>query len=123
MNDDTQTPNGAAASDTITGAQDPAGFQKAELSGSGAHDARSSMGAIYDIPLTVEVVLGRSRMSISELMSLSQGSVIALDKAIGDDVDVMINGQIVARGEMVNIGENKIGITLTEIVRKISSTL
>lgn len=78
-----------------------------------------TIDAVYDVHLDVQIVLGRSRMPIAQLLNLSQGSVIEFDKRIGEAVDVMINNEVVARGDMVKVGDNRIGVTLTKIVRKV----
>ncbi len=84
-----------------------------------APKSSENINAIFGVPLTVTVVLGRSRMPISDLLDLRQGSVVPLDKAIGEPVDVMVNDAVVAQGEMVRVDENRIGITLTKIVRTV----
>jgi flagellar motor switch protein FliN/FliY len=70
---------------------------------------------ILDIPLTLTVELGRSRMLINELLQLGQGSVIELSKLAGEPMDIYINQRLIARGEVVVINE-KFGIRLTDIV-------
>ncbi|WP_233589060.1 flagellar motor switch protein FliN [Falsigemmobacter faecalis] len=83
----------------------------------------SSIRAMLNVNLDVQIVLGRSRMPINQLLALSRGSVIELDKKIGEPVDVMINDRLVARGDLVKVGENRIGVTLTEIVKDYLSQL
>jgi flagellar motor switch protein FliN/FliY len=75
-----------------------------------------NLEAIYDVPLRISAVLGKASLRIHELMRMSRGSVIELDRKVGDAVDIYINDRIVARGEIVLI-DNKIGITLTELVK------
>lgn len=70
---------------------------------------------ILDVPLAVTVELGRVRMPIRQLLSLSAGSVVELSKLAGEPLDVLINGQQVARGEAVMVND-KFGVRLTEIV-------
>jgi len=70
---------------------------------------------ILDIPLTVNVELGRSRMLIGELLQLGQGSVIELTKLAGEPMDVFVNNRLMARGEVVVVNE-KFGVRLTDIV-------
>jgi flagellar motor switch protein FliN/FliY len=69
---------------------------------------------VYDVPLQVSVVLGKAQLKINQLVKLSRGSVIELDRKVGEAVDVYINDRKVAKGEIVLV-DNKIGITLTEI--------
>lgn len=85
--------------------------------GSG-QSALTGRDLVMRIPVTVQVVLGRLRMPVSELFKLGRGSVIALDRSIGEPVDLVVNGHLVARGEVVILDEKtrKFGVTLTEIV-------
>jgi len=70
---------------------------------------------ILDIPLTLSVELGRSRMLISELLQLGQGSVLELTKLAGEPMDIFVNQRLIARGEVVVVNE-KFGVRLTDIV-------
>jgi len=70
---------------------------------------------ILDIPITLSVEIGKSRLSIRNLLQLNQGSVVELDRMAGEPLDVMINGTLVAHGEIVVINE-KFGIRLTDVV-------
>ena len=74
-----------------------------------------SLDLILDIPLTVTVELGRSKMLINDLLQLGQGSVIELTKLVGEPLEVLINQKLVARGEVVVVSE-KFGVRLTDIV-------
>ncbi len=73
---------------------------------------------ILDIPLKVSVELGRSKIIIKELLQLGQGSVLELDKLAGEPLEVLVNGKLVARGEVVVVNE-KFGIRLTDIISPI----
>lgn len=73
--------------------------------------------AVYDVPLQVSAVLGKASMKVQQLVKLTRGSVVELDRNVGDTVDVFINDRLVAKGEIVLV-DNKIGITITELVRK-----
>lgn len=70
---------------------------------------------ILDIPLRVTVELGKSKVVIKDLLQMAQGSVIELDKLAGEPLDVYVNGKMIARGEVVTVGE-KFGIRLTDII-------
>ena len=70
---------------------------------------------ILDIPLKVAVELGRSKVVIRDLLQIAQGSVIELDKLAGEPLEVYVNGKMIARGEVVTVGE-KFGIRLADIV-------
>ncbi len=72
---------------------------------------------VYDVPLEVTAVLGGAKMSIANIVKLARGSVIELNKKVGEPIDLFVNGKIVARGEIVLVGP-KIGITITEIIKK-----
>ena len=74
-----------------------------------------SLDLILDIPLTVSVELGRSKMLINDLLQLGQGSVIELTKLVGEPLEVLVNQKLVARGEVVVVNE-KFGVRLTDIV-------
>ena len=74
-----------------------------------------SLDLILDIPLTVTVELGRSKMLINDLLQLGQGSVIELTKLVGEPLEVLVNQKLVARGEVVVVNE-KFGVRLTDIV-------
>ncbi|CCQ92018.1 Flagellar motor switch protein FliN [Nitrospina gracilis 3/211] len=75
----------------------------------------SRLDLILDIPLTVTVELGRSKMLIHDLLQLGQGSVIELTKMVGEPLEVLVNDKLVARGEVVVVNE-KFGVRLTDIV-------
>ena len=74
-----------------------------------------NLDLILDIPLTVTVELGRSKMLINDLLQLGQGSVIELKKLAGEPLEVLVNQKLVARGEVVVVNE-KFGVRLTDIV-------
>ena len=73
--------------------------------------------AVYDVPVKVQAVLGRARMGIGELLRLKSGTVVELDRRVGEAVDIFVNNRLIARGEVVLI-DNALGVTLTEIVRQ-----
>lgn len=73
--------------------------------------------AVFDVPVKVQAVLGRARMPISELLQLTAGTVIELDRRVGEPIDIFVNNRLIARGEVVMI-ETSLGVTLTEIVRE-----
>jgi flagellar motor switch protein FliN/FliY len=75
-----------------------------------------NLEAVYDIPVQISVVLGKTTIAISQLLKLGRGAVIELDRNVGEAIDIYINNRLVAKGEVV-IVENKIGITLTEVIK------
>lgn len=91
--------------------------------GAGAQDYAGNYDTILKIPVTVQVVLGSTSMPVAGLMKLGRGAVIALDQRIGEPVNVMVNGRVVARGEVVVVDEDssRFGVSLTEIVSSSSS--
>ncbi len=86
--------------------------------GAAAGEGRPNLDLIMRIPVSLQVVLGEARMPIEELMKLGPKSVVALDRQVGEPIDVMVNGRLVARGEVVLMEDDssRFGISLTEIV-------
>jgi len=74
-----------------------------------------NLDMLLDIPVTVSVEVGNTRMNIRDLLQLNQGSVIELDRKAGDPLDIKVNGTLIARGEVVVINE-RFGIRLTDII-------
>jgi flagellar motor switch protein FliN/FliY len=74
-----------------------------------------TLEALYDVPVQVSVVLGRTTMLLSNILKLGRGAVIELERGVGEPIDVYVNNKIVAKGEIV-IVDNKIGVTLTEVI-------
>lgn len=71
---------------------------------------------LFDIPLQLTVELGRTTMSIKEVLALTSGSVIELDKLTGESAELLVNGKLIARGEVVVVDEN-FGLRITEIIK------
>jgi flagellar motor switch protein FliN/FliY len=82
----------------------------------------ANVEAILRIPVTVQVVLGSATIPVANLMKLGRGAVVPLDHRVGEPVDVVVNGRIVARGEVVVVEEDnsRFGVSLTEIVGPLS---
>lgn len=74
----------------------------------------ASLDVLLDIPVTLSLELGRTRMSIRELLALGQGSVVRLDRPAGEPLDILVNGCLVARGEVVVVND-RFGVRITEI--------
>jgi flagellar motor switch protein FliN len=74
-----------------------------------------NLDVILDIPVTISMEIGRTRISIRNLLQLNQGSVIELDRLAGEPMDVLVNGTLVAHGEVVVVNE-KFGIRLTDVI-------
>jgi len=77
----------------------------------------SNLELVLDIPVTLSVEIGRSRMDIRNLLQLNQGSVVELDRLAGEPLDIMVNGTLLAHGEVVVLNE-KFGIRLTDIISR-----
>ena len=100
--------------ETIVGA--PAPMPEPPLGGT--KDGVVNYETILKIPVTVQVVLGSTTMPVASLMKLGRGAVVALDQRVGEPVNVVVNGRVVARGEVVVVDEasSRFGVSLTEIV-------
>ena len=79
------------------------------------HSAQD-LEAVYDVPVTVSAVLGKSSMEVSQLLKLGKGTVVELDRKVGEAIDIYVNDRLVARGEVVLV-EDRLGITMTEIIK------
>ncbi|MBK8174566.1 MAG: flagellar motor switch protein FliN [Rhodospirillales bacterium] len=74
------------------------------------------LDAVYDVPVQVSAVLGRTTMEVSQLLKLGRGAVVELDRRVGEAIDIYVNNRLVARGEVVVV-EDRLGVTMTEIVK------
>lgn len=72
--------------------------------------------AVFDVPVQISAVLGRSKMDVAELLKLGPGTVLELDRRVGEAIDIYVNNRLVARGEVVLV-EDKLGVTMTEIIK------
>lgn len=79
----------------------------------------SDLEAVYSIPVKVSAILGKTHMKVSQLMKLNKGAIIELDRKVGEAIDIYVNNNLVARGEVVVV-DNKLGITMTEIVKTVT---
>ena len=85
------------------------------LSPQQTEEQKQDINLILDIPIDLSVELGRTKMAIKDLLNLTQGSVIALDGLAGEPLDILINGYLIAQGEIVVVGDNY-GIRITDII-------
>ena len=90
----------------------PAGRRRRRPINRGAAD----LEAVFDVPVQVSAVLGRARMEVGELLKLGPGTVLELDRKVGEAIDIYVNNRLVARGEVVLV-EDKLGVTMTEIIK------
>lgn len=107
------TANPTAAAPATDAAAKPAEKTEADAGASATKDR--NLNLILDIPLRVTVELGRTKMPVSELLNLTQGSVIELSKLAGEPMEVLVNDKLIARGEAVVVNE-KFGVRLTDII-------
>ena len=108
------------------GGENPAGFggkidpgnkghASSDLSDASSCASSENLDFILDIPLEISVELGRTKMMINEMLKLGQGSVIELSKPAGENLEIMANQRLIARGEVV-VSNEKYGVRLTEII-------
>lgn len=76
----------------------------------------AELEAVYDVPVQVSAVLGKSSMQVHKLLKLGRGAVVQLDRKVGEAIDIYVNNRLVARGEVVVI-DDRLGITMTEIIK------
>jgi len=76
----------------------------------------ADLEAVFDVPVQVSAVLGRARMDIGNLLKIGPGTVLELDRKVGEAIDIYVNNRLVARGEVVLV-EEKLGVTMTEIIK------
>lgn len=89
----------------------------APADGEAGADGAPNLDAILRIPVVVQAILGTARMPVANLMKLGRGAVVPLDHRIGEPVDIVVNGRVVARGEVVVLEEDssRFGVSLTEV--------
>lgn len=106
----------ADATDADTEEDTPsAEFDSLEDTSVGPAGVDANMDVILDIPVTISMEIGRTHISIRNLLQLNQGSVVELDRLAGEPMDVLVNGTLVAHGEVVVVNE-KFGIRLTDVI-------
>ncbi len=98
-----------------TAEQDVAKVEAESLISQPVSDGDVNLDVILDIPVTISMEIGRTKISIRNLLQLNQGSVIELDRLAGEPMDVLVNGTLVAHGEVVVVNE-KFGIRLTDVI-------
>ncbi|QDY42295.1 flagellar motor switch protein FliN [Candidatus Pantoea soli] len=100
---------------TSTSAPDPTENVFKSFDAGAASGALQDIDLIMDIPVKLTVELGRTKMTIKELLRLTQGSVVALDGLAGEPLDILINGYLIAQGEVVVVND-KYGVRITDII-------
>jgi len=125
MSDDQDTMDEwAAALAEAEGAEQESDVEVAELDE--LHDSSQNLSAeekrkldtILDIPVTISMEVGRSKINIRNLLQLNQGSVVELDRVAGEPLDVLVNGTLIAHGEVVVVND-KFGIRLTDVISQV----
>ena len=101
--------------DADSGAMPPVDPNTLADSGDSSRGAQD-LEAVFDVPVQVSAVLGRSKMDVGELLKLGPGTVLELDRRVGEAIDIYVNNRLVARGEVVLV-EDKLGVTMTEIIK------
>jgi flagellar motor switch protein FliN/FliY len=76
----------------------------------------TDLAPVFDVPVSISAVLGRATMSVAQLLQLAQGSILELDRKVGEAIDIYVNNRLVARGEVVIVDE-RLGVTMTEIIK------
>ena len=110
-NDEVELPD--LAQDRATG---PALLKVGAASDADVKRSASDLEAVFDVPVTVSAVLGKSSMEVSELLKLGRGTIVELDRKVGEAIDIYVNDRLVARGEVVLV-EDRLGVTMTEIIK------
>lgn len=108
----------APAEENSAAGQDyaPAEFDNLQQeSGHAGQDSTASLDVILDIPVTLSMEIGHTRISIQELLQLARGSVVELDRMAGEPLDVLVNGTLVARGEVVVVND-RFGVRMSEVI-------
>ncbi len=118
MNDETTTDDadwGEALAEQQAADAQPAPMQELQDDAVGPGGEDVNMDVILDIPVTISMEIGRTKINIRNLLQLNQGSVVELDRLAGEPLDVMVNGTLIAHGEVVVVNE-KYGIRLTDVI-------
>ena len=82
----------------------------------GEDKAASDLAPVFDVPVNISAVLGKASLSVAQLLKLGAGSVLELDRKVGEAIDIYVNNRLVARGEVVVVDE-RLGVTMTEIIK------
>ena len=82
----------------------------------GGDKSAADLATVFDVPVNISAVLGKAHMSVAQLLKLNRGSVLELDRKVGEAIDIFVNNRLVARGEVVVV-EDRLGVTMTEIIK------
>lgn len=101
--------------DTMPSLEEMAAAELEQQSPAGEKTA-SDLEAVFDVPVRISVVLGRTKVPVSSLLKMDVGTVVELDRQVGEAIDIYVNERLVARGEIVLV-EDRLGVTMTEIIK------
>lgn len=82
----------------------------------GGEKSAGDLAPVFDVPVHISAVLGRAQVDVANLLRLERGSVLELDRKVGEAIDIFVNNRLVARGEVVIVDE-RLGVTMTEIIK------
>lgn len=105
-----------AAPGTEVGVAAPAPSPADAMGDEEAEKLAADLQPVFDVPVSVQAVIGKTKMEVSALLELKPGSVLELDRRVGEAIDIYVNSRLVARGEVVVI-EDQLGVTMTEIIK------
>jgi flagellar motor switch protein FliN len=88
----------------------------APVADDGAEKSAADLAPVFDVPVNISAVLGKAHLSVAQLLKLGQGSVLELDRKVGEAIDIYVNNRLVARGEVVVV-DDRLGVTMTEIIK------
>jgi flagellar motor switch protein FliN len=94
----------------------PGGSMQMGSDGGELERSALELAPVFDVPVHIKAVLGRAIMDVSSLLKLGSGSLIELDRKVGEAIDIYVNNRLVARGELVQV-EDRLGVTMTEIIK------
>ena len=113
LTDFAQQEKAQPAEDTPTGEADDAAVEDETRTA-------SDLEAVFDVPVNISAVLGRTNIEVANLLKLDEGDVVELDRKVGEAIDIYVNNRLVARGEVVLV-EDRLGVTMTEIIKSESN--
>jgi flagellar motor switch protein FliN/FliY len=92
------------------------GGEPTDVGHDGEDKTAVDLAPVFDVPVNISAVLGKAHMSVAQLLRLAQGSVLELDRKVGEAIDIYVNNRLVARGEVVVV-DDRLGVTMTEIIK------
>jgi flagellar motor switch protein FliN/FliY len=111
-----EDPNGAGAGQLTLQEFEPGAPLASDVAVDAEAKSAADLAPVFDVPVHISAVLGRASLSVAQLLQLSQGSVLELDRKVGEAIDIYVNNRLVARGEVVVVDE-RLGVTMTEIIK------